>query len=188
MDVFSLVLFLPASYAGMGHIPHTRGGCHLRNYVRETEFPTILVSDVASSQEITMPFPATRFIRTTEIASLHATLPTFPTYRIGLARVGFFLHLYLHADSLCLVGEFVSKSATGPLVQFLIVLGANIHVLSNSSHITDCQRLHPVSVEGGNKLCRGFVLNIFDLMCDFPKLLLLRCDQFLTTTCCRLFY
>src|SRR5205807_8791597 len=48
-DVFSS---LQTSYAGMRGEPYARGGCHLRNNVGDTKFPTILVPDVSCSNSI----------------------------------------------------------------------------------------------------------------------------------------
>jgi hypothetical protein len=45
-DVFSQLL---TSYIGMGHVPHTDGGCHRRNNVGDAKFPMILVPDVHGS-------------------------------------------------------------------------------------------------------------------------------------------
>src|SRR5215469_804297 len=51
------------SYAGMRAIPYTRGGCHCRNNVRDTEFPTILVSGVLRSYPVAVLLVATSATR-----------------------------------------------------------------------------------------------------------------------------
>ncbi len=72
-DVFSRML---ANYAEMRHKPYACGGCHLRNYVGDAEFPTILVSDIAGSGPITMPGEAASLVRTAEHTALRLALDT----------------------------------------------------------------------------------------------------------------
>src|SRR6266704_7084666 len=77
-DVFSQLL---TSYAGMRHMPYARGGCHVRNNVGDTKFPTILVPDVHSSHAIPMPDEAALLVGTPEHPSLGCGLALVPTLR-----------------------------------------------------------------------------------------------------------
>src|SRR5260370_32677037 len=79
-DVFSRLL---ASYAGMGRKPHTHGGSHHPNYVGDTKFPTILVSDVRCTYAITMPGPAALLIRAAKHTPSDFALTPVPTLRAG---------------------------------------------------------------------------------------------------------
>src|SRR5260370_7336876 len=79
-DVFSQLL---TSYAGMRHMPYTHGGCHVRNNVGDTKFPTILLSDVHNSHALPMPGEAALLFCTPQHPSLcfrFSFLPTFPAF------------------------------------------------------------------------------------------------------------
>src|SRR6266849_7080938 len=99
---FSLVLFLPASYAGMRSKPHARGACHRPNYWATAQ---ILLSDVDCSNAIPMPNEATLLVRTVEHPPLHLALAHMPTHRTGSAGIAFLLQGNVHSTSLCLIRE-----------------------------------------------------------------------------------
>jgi hypothetical protein len=107
-DVFSP---LRTSYTGMRRKPYACGGCHLRNYVGDAKFPTILVSDIASSDPITMPGEAASLVRTVEHTALRLALAPMPTFGAGLGRMPFLLQGHNHSQSLCLVGKQVPDTA-----------------------------------------------------------------------------
>ena len=67
-------------------------------------------------------------------------------------------------------------------MELLSILGADIQILPDRAYIPYDQRLHPVSVEGGNQSARRLVLDLFDLIFEFLELFLLGSDQFFTTT------
>jgi hypothetical protein len=63
--------FSQTSYTSMRHVPQTDGGSHRSpNDVRATHFPTILVSDIHGSYDISVSLPATRFVRAHKVAPI----------------------------------------------------------------------------------------------------------------------
>src|SRR5258708_17910505 len=72
-DVFSS---LRTSYAGMRHMPYAPGGCHVRNNVGDTKFPTILVPDVHGSNSIPMVWPSTLWAPKYPSRELPSHVPT----------------------------------------------------------------------------------------------------------------
>jgi hypothetical protein len=95
----------------MRHKPYACGGCHLRNYVGDAKFPTILVSDIAGSDSITMPGEAACLVRAVEHAALRLALASMPTFGAGLRGMSFLLQGDAQASALCLIGEQVPHSA-----------------------------------------------------------------------------
>jgi hypothetical protein len=57
----------------------------------------------------------------------------------------------LDALPLGLVGEFEAHGAMRPLVDLLIVLGANISVLPQIAHVTDHERSHACLMQRGDE-------------------------------------
>ncbi len=147
-DVFSQLLFLAASYAGMGPKPHTRGRCHSANYWTAVQ---ILSSDVASSHAITMPGEATLLVGTVEHAALWFRFASMSTGRTRLAGVAFLLQGYYHAMPLCLISEQMPHGPMRPLMEFLVIRGADIQVVSNVSHIANDHGLHALFIQRGNE-------------------------------------
>src|SRR5260370_34064418 len=103
-DVFSRLL---TSYAGMRQMPYAHGGCHVRNNVGDTKFPTILVPDVHGSNSIPMVGPSTLRAPKHSSLDLAAHMPTAGT---GAARVVFILQGELHAPTLPLLCGLQAKS------------------------------------------------------------------------------
>src|SRR6266436_8535459 len=178
-DVFSWVLSLPTSYTGMRPEPYPRGRCHNANYWTQVQ---ILSSDVAGSHSITVPGEATLFIGTVEDAPLRLTLAPMSTDRTRLAGVAFLLQGYHHAVPLSLIGEQMPHGPMRPLMEFLIVGGANIHVLSDMPDIANDHGLHALCMQCGNKMRGLLVLDIPNLMLEFPELFLLGTNEFLPPT------
>ena len=105
-DVFSQ---LPTSYAGMRTKPYARGGCHRPNYVGDTKFPTMLVSDIHGSDAITMPTIATFLAR--PVASCRTALLAVSTSRTSATGVALFLEHHLHPASFSFVREQMASVA-----------------------------------------------------------------------------
>ena len=91
--------------------PYACGGCHLRNYVGDTEFPTILVSDIAGSHSVPMPGEAASLVRAVEHAALWSALASMPTFGAGLSCTPFLLQGDAQTSALCLVGKQVPDAA-----------------------------------------------------------------------------
>jgi hypothetical protein len=73
-----------------------------------------------------MPRPATALIRAAEDAPLHFALASMPTLWTRPTGIGFLLQGYIHPIALRFIGEHMANVAMGPLVELLIILGANI--------------------------------------------------------------
>lgn len=176
------VVFSPlrTSYTGMRPKPYACGGCHSRNNVRETEFPTILVSDVLCSHTVSMPGIATR--ATGEVPTCWSILLAMTTGRTRPRRVAFFLYQNLHAQTLCLIGEQVANLSMRPLMQFLVIRRANIQVLPDITHIANDHRLHTLLIQCGSQNRRLLVFDILDLVGDLLELLLFRENESFATT------
>ncbi len=95
----------------MRHEPYARGGCHLRNYVGDPKFPTILVSDIAGPHAVPMPDEAALLIRAVEHAPLWSALASMTTPGAGLRCVPFLLQGDAQASALCLISEQVPDVA-----------------------------------------------------------------------------
>ena len=67
-------------------------------------------------------------------------------------------------------------------MELLIVRGAHIGVFPDIAHIANGEGLHTFFVECGYELARLFVLNILNLVLEFPELTPFRPDQLLATT------
>ena len=131
--------------------PYACGGCHLRNYVGDAKFPTILVSDIASSHSVPMPGKTALLLRAVEHAPLWSALAPMPTFGAGLGRMPFLLQGHDHSQSFCLVGKQVPDTAIGPLMDFLVVGGAHIVVLPNIPNIANDHGLHAILIQRGNE-------------------------------------
>ena len=135
----------------MRHIPYACGGCHLRNYVGDPKFPTILLPDVVRSHAVAMPGEAACLVRAVEHPALGLALAPMSTLRTRATRVVFLLHFDCHAKSLSFVGEQVADGAMRPLVNLLIVEGASIVVVPDIAHITNDHGLHTLLIQHGNE-------------------------------------
>src|SRR2546422_2467346 len=71
---------LHTSYASMRGEPQTRGRCHIANYVGDTKFPTILLSNVVSPNSISMPGEAALLIRAVKHSSCDLALAAVSTF------------------------------------------------------------------------------------------------------------
>ena len=131
--------------------PYACGGCHLRNYVGDAKFPTILVSDIAGSHCVPMPGKTALLLRAVEHAPLWSALAPMPTFGAGLGRMPFLLQGHAHSQPLCLVGKQVPDAAMGPLMDFLVVFRANIVVLSDISNVANNHGLHALLIQRGNE-------------------------------------
>jgi len=67
-------------------------------------------------------------------------------------------------------------------MKFLIVLAANIEVLTNMAHVSNNNRLDSIAMQSRNKMSCLFVLNLFDLISQFLELPLFGFDEVLATT------
>jgi hypothetical protein len=144
------------------------------NYEGATEFPSILVSDIDRSHSIAVILKATG--ATAKGTPLHRTLAPMSTTRTRLTGIAFLLEHYLHAMPLSLVGEHVARASVRPLMELLIVRGANIQILTNVSHVSNDERLHTCLMQCGYEFACLFVLNIPHLLFDFLELFLLGAD------------
>ncbi len=124
-----------------------------------------------------MPTEATAFVRTAEDPPLWLALPDMPTHRTGARGVGLILQGNRHATPLRFIGEQVPHVPMRPLVDLLVVRGADIVVLSDNAHIANDQRLHAFSVQRGNEPRGLFVLDLLDLVFELAELPLLGLDQ-----------
>jgi hypothetical protein len=155
----------------MREIPHARGACHLPNYKGAARYPLRLCPDVDAVHAITVIGPLTR--RTPEYPPRPRTLAPMPTRWTRLACLSFFLQGEAHSKPLGFVREHVARSAMRPPMDFLMIRRANIIVLPDVSHIADFQRSHACLMQRGDESRGLLVFNIFDLMVEFPELLLL---------------
>ena len=67
-------------------------------------------------------------------------------------------------------------------MELLIILGANIQILPDIPNIANHHGLHAFSMERGNKSRCLLMLNILDLVFEFPELFLLGTNEFLAST------
>ena len=160
--------------------PHARGGSHHPNYERDAKFLSILFPDVDRSNAIPVPRPATRLVRAGKDAPPWLALAAVTAHRTGTRRVVFVLEYNAHPQSLSLVGELVAHRATRPLVDFLVIGGANIIVLADISNIANHDDLDALMIQRRDKSRGAFVFDILDLMLQFVELLLLGSNELLT--------
>jgi hypothetical protein len=85
----------------------------------------------------------------------------------------------MHSHPLRFVGEHMSHTAMRPLMDFLVIGGADIGVLADSAHVSDHDGLDALFIQRRDKSARGFMLDILDLMFDLSELFLLGLDQLL---------
>ena len=159
--------------------PYPRGRCHVANYWTQVQ---ILSSNVTSSDSIAMPRETALFVGTVEHAPLRLALASMSTDRTRLARVAFLLQGYYHSVPLSLVGKQVPHGAMGPLMEFLIILGADIQVLPNIADIPNHKRLDTFSMQCRDQSACLFMFHIGDLMLEFLELFLLGTNEFLAAT------
>lgn len=67
-------------------------------------------------------------------------------------------------------------------MEFLIILGANIQILPDIAHIANDYHLHALMIEHGNQMGGLLMLDILDLMFDFPELPLFGSRELLAPT------
>ena len=150
--------------------PYPRGRCHSANYWTQVQ---ILSPDVTGSHSIPMPSEVTLFIGTVEYPALRLAFAPMSTHWTGFRRVGLFLQGHAHPVLLSLVGEQMTYCAVGPLMEFLIILGANIQVLPNIADIPNHKRLDTLSMQCRDQSACLFMFHIGYLMLQFLQLLFL---------------
>ncbi len=64
-------------------------------------------------------------------------------------------------------------------MEFLIIGGAHIGLLSNTSNITNDDRLHALYIQHGNQVRRLLVFDVLNLMLHLPELFLLGANEVL---------
>ena len=94
-----------------------------------------------------MPGPTALRVDTAEQTPTRLALALPGTDRACLARVRLLLQHHVHPILLCLVGEQVPHGAKGPLVDLLIVLGADIILLSDIAYVAYRECLDAISVQ-----------------------------------------
>jgi hypothetical protein len=156
------------SYTDTQFIPHADGGCHVPNYWAAAQ---ILLPDVDGSHAVPMPGEPTALVGAVKHAPCYLALTDMPTHRATPTGSMLILKSNNHATSLDFVGEFVAHTAKGPLMDFLIVGGADIIPLPDIPDIANHHRLHALSIQRGNKARGAFVFDISDLVSEFPQLL-----------------
>jgi hypothetical protein len=159
--------------------PYPDGRCHVANYWTQVQ---ILSSDVTRSHTIAMPGETTLLVRAVEHTALRFRFTPMPTHWTGLARVAFLLQIHDHAMPLSLIGEHMADCTMGPLMEFLIVLGANIQVLPDIADITNHKRLDTFSMQCRDQSACLFMFHIGYLIFEFLELFLLGPNEFLATT------
>jgi hypothetical protein len=156
--------------------PQARGRCHDADYVGDTELPAILVADVGGSNAVAVPDESAGLVRAAEDASPDLAPPTTaPGARPAGVRL--FLQGYFHPNSLGLVGKQEAHAPCRPLVNLLIVFGANIVALSDIAHVADDECSHACLLQRGDKARGLLVLDCFDLLFDLLELFLLGTDD-----------
>jgi hypothetical protein len=100
---------------------------------------------------------------TTLVEAVFRFMP-FAALWTGLRGIPLILQLNFHAQSFSFVREHLSSLSMQHLMDLLIRFFAIIDRFPNISDVANHNGLHPSIVEGGNKFCRLFVLNIFDLI------------------------
>ncbi len=128
--------------------PYARGRCHVANYWTQVQ---ILSSDVTGSHAIPMPGELALLVGTVEHAPLRFALAPMSTHGTCLAGITFLLQGDYHSVSLSLVGKHVPHGAMGPLMEFLVIRGADIQVLSNIAHVANDHGLHALFIQRGNE-------------------------------------
>lgn len=128
--------------------PHARGACHRPNYWANAQ---ILSPDVDRSHSIPMPGEPAFLVRAVEHTPLWLALALMPTNGTGFRGVAFLLEGYHHAKPFSLVREHVTDTPMRPLVECLVLLGANIQILPDSSNVANDYSLHALLMERGNE-------------------------------------
>ncbi len=159
--------------------PYARGRCHVANYWTQVQ---ILSSDVTGSHSIPMPHKAALLVGALKDTAYGLALAAMPTHWARLAGIAFLLQSHGHAVPLCLIGEQMPYSAMRPLMEFLVIGGANIQVLPDMPDIANDHGLHALCMQRGNKMRGLLVLDIPNLMLEFPELFLLGTNEFLPPT------
>ena len=162
------------SYTCTQLIPHANGGCHVPDYWAAAQ---ILLPDVDGSHAVPMPGETTALVGTVKHAPCYLALAEVPAHRASACGSMLVLQSNDHAPSLGFVGKFVAHTAKGPLVDFLVVGGADIIALPDIPDIANHHRLHAFLIQLRNKARGAFVLDISDLMPEFPQLLVFRSDE-----------
>ncbi len=162
------------SYTCTQLIPHAYGGCHVPDYWAAAQ---ILLPDVDGSHAVPMPGETTALVGTVKHAPCYLALAEVPAYRASACASMLILQSNAHAPSFGFVGKFVAHTAKGPLVDFLVVGGADIIPLPDIPDIANHHRLHAFLIQLRNKARGAFVLDISDLMPEFPQLFVFRSDE-----------
>ena len=160
----------------MRHEPQTTGGSHDPDYVGDTKFPTILVPDVDRSHAVPVPGELAPLVRATEDAPCDLA-PSMSALRTGTAGIRFLLQDNLDPTPLGLIGEQEAHAPVRPLVNLLVIGGANISRLPDIAHIANDQRSHACLVQRGDQFACLLVLNLSNLVFDLLQLFLFRADD-----------
>ncbi len=120
-----------------------------------------------------MVLPLALFLCAGEDPSAWGSLALVLTDRAGLGSGMLILQFHAHPQPLSFIGERVAHTASRPLVNLLIILGANIHVLPEISNVADDHGLYTLFIQRRNKSCCLLMLDILDLMLEFAQLFLL---------------
>jgi hypothetical protein len=168
-------------HAQLRNVPAAGGGCHSPDYVAASEFATILCPDVKGSHRVPVALPSALFVDTVEDSPGRRAHPAMPTDWTRAGTVVLFLERDAHSGLLCLVCEFVPDAAKAPLMQLLVVGGANIEIVTDVSHIANHQPLDSLFSQGVDQVAGEFVFDISDLALDFLQVFLFGFDQFLAT-------
>ncbi len=163
----------------MGPKPHARGRCHVANYWTAVQ---ILSADVTGSHAIPVPREPTLLVRAVEHAALWFALTPMSTPRTGFRGVRLFLQSHNHAMPLSLIGEQMPHGPMRPLMEFLVIGGANIQVLPNMPDIANHNRLDALSMQRRDQPSCLLMFDILDLMLQFLELFLLGTNEFLSAT------
>ena len=105
----------------------------------DTKFPTILVADVGGSHAVAVPVESAAYVRATEYASGDLA-PPMTALGARSAGVGLFLQDDFHPKTHGLVGQQETHTPRRPLVDLLIVFGANIRRSSDIAHVANHER------------------------------------------------
>ncbi len=147
------------------------GGCHRPDNVGDTKLPTILPPDVHCSDCVPMATIAT--FPADKVSACGTAFFAVSTRRAGPAGVAFFLQYDLHPHSLRFVAQQMAGVTMRPLMQALVIGGADIQVLANIAHITNHHGLHALLIQRGNQMRGLLVLDIIHLELYLLELFLL---------------
>ncbi len=162
----------------MRHKPHADGRCHASNYWTVVQ---ILSSDVDCSHAVSMVLQLALFVRAVEHPSIWLALALMPTAGACSTGVALILQFNHHAKPLGFVCELMPDRAMRPLMNFLVIGGANIVLLSDIAHVANDHGLHALSIQRGNKSRCLLVFDILDLIAQLSQLFVFRSNELLSS-------